>query len=84
MFKQTLKKREGTPDYLFFNTTGLSLDTFDEVMEWCSERFGEPAYAQDECDERWGHHSVMVGPEKLGTIWFRHEQDAIEFKLRWV
>lgn len=82
MFRQTYKKREG--GYLFFNTTGIDADTHDEVMEWCEERFGERGFIPDDDQDRWGAHTVHVGTEKIGTIWFQREDDAIEFKLRWV
>ncbi len=83
MFKQTLKSRERPADYLFFNTTGLPAQVFDEVVTWCEERFGKPAFDCHDEDERWGGHSVSIGREKMGSFWFRETQDAFEFKMRW-
>jgi hypothetical protein len=43
---------------------------FDEILDWCRSRHGE-----DGPDEDWY--------ERYGAIFFRREDDAMEFKIRW-
>lgn len=85
MFKQTLRKRDGeNAAFLFFSAYNMTVEIYDEAIEWCIDHYGDPGFVPEDGMDRWGHHGIAMGRDKIGTVWFRDEHDAIEFKLRWV
>lgn len=83
MFKHAPRRRTAYYQYHFLSAEMISIELYEEIIEWCSERYGNPGYDPED-HNRWGATSVIIGAQKLGTIWFQREDDAIEFKLRWV
>jgi hypothetical protein len=57
-------------DYCFSSKVDLPLEQIEEMQVWCRERFGDPAHGGR---YDWNH----------GTFFFRDENDAFEFRMRW-
>jgi len=47
----------------------------DEIRAWCRENFRQRSYRT---------HFVRIEHKTVGVITFRHERDAMLFKLRWL
>jgi hypothetical protein len=52
-----------------------NVDRFDEVVDWCKERYGAVCTGYPKRDS-WVVHDTV--------IWFASEDHAMEFKLRWL
>jgi len=68
-----------------------SLDEWSEIMTWCTKRFGPRAQHINEVagfsprgvqGGKWlGSYCVFL---RWGDVYFRNEEDAVFFKLRWL
>jgi len=68
-----------------------SPDEWSEIMAWCTEQFGLRALHINEVAEfsprgvlggKWlGSYYAFIG---WGDVYFRHEEDATLFMLRWL
>jgi hypothetical protein len=56
-------------------------DEHDKIIEWCHHQFGNPSPVDsaERFQKRWFYEPYWYHFD----VWFRHENDAILFKMRW-
>lgn len=61
-------------------------DAFREICDWCDERFGTVIFIDNELDiDDWSDTDARCFFEFRGEYFvFKDENDAFDFKMRWV